>query len=105
VDYLPRPFTSFTEAHPEAAAAYEGLAAACHQGPLDDRTRELVKLGIAIGAQAEGAVKSHTRRSLALGVSSDEIEHAVLLATTTLGFPHMIGAREWVHQVLDAQDD
>src|SRR5918996_1108387 len=34
-------------------------------GPLDPRSARLVKLGVAIGAQAEGAVRSHARRALA----------------------------------------
>jgi 4-carboxymuconolactone decarboxylase len=102
--YLPRPFTRFRHAHPKAWNAYEDLAAACHDGPLGERERELVKLGVAIGAQAEGAVKSHVRRALDTGFSQDEIEHALVLALTTAGFPHMIAAREWAHEVFDSHD-
>jgi len=102
--YLPNPFKRFRNAHPDVWSAYEELAALCHRGPLDERTRELVKLGIAIGAQAEGAVKSHARRALDAGWSKDEIDHACVLALTTAGFPHMIGAREWVQEVFAAHD-
>lgn len=98
--YLPKPFTKFRDAHPEVWQAYEQLAETCHRGPLDERTRELVKLGIAIGAEAEGAVKSHARRALDLGLSADDLEHAVVLALTTAGFPAMIASREWIHEVL-----
>jgi alkylhydroperoxidase/carboxymuconolactone decarboxylase family protein YurZ len=97
--YLPRPFTRFREAHREVWDAYETLAERCHQGPLEERERELVKLGVAIGAQAEGAVKSHVRRALDCGYSQEQVEHAVVLALTTAGFPHMIAAREWAHEV------
>lgn len=101
--YLPKPFQSFRDEHQDVWAAYEDLAALCHQGPLDARTRELVKLGIAIGASAEGAVKSHARRALEQGAGPEEVEQAVVLALTTVGFPAMIAARGWVHEVLDAK--
>jgi hypothetical protein len=38
----------------------------------------------AIGAQAEGAVRSHARRALAVNMTSDEVRHVGLLALTTL---------------------
>jgi 4-carboxymuconolactone decarboxylase len=102
--YLPRPFTRFRHAHPDVWNAYEDLAARCHAGPLNERERELVKLGVAIGAQAEGAVKSHVRRALDLGYTADDLEHALVLALTTAGFPHMIAAREWAHEVISSHD-
>ena len=101
---LPRPFRSFRDQHTDIHAAYEDLASLCHQGPLDSRTRELVKLGIAVGASAEGAVKSHARRALEQGSTEEEVEHAVILALTTVGFPAMIAAREWVNEVFASRD-
>ena len=50
---------------PKLAAAYGSLGeAGCQKGPLDLKARELIKLGIAIGARQEGATRSHTRRAL-----------------------------------------
>jgi len=40
-------------------------------GPLDSKTRALVKLAIAVGALREGAVHSHTRRALEVGCTPD----------------------------------
>jgi hypothetical protein len=48
-------------------------------------------LGVAIGAQAEGAVRSHARRALAENMTPDEVRHVGLLALTTIGFPHTGG--------------
>jgi alkylhydroperoxidase/carboxymuconolactone decarboxylase family protein YurZ len=56
-------------------------------GPLDEPTHRLVKPGIAIGALAEGAVRSNTRKALDLGISEDQLRHVVVLAITTSGFP------------------
>jgi len=99
--YLPAPYREFVRKHPVLADAYEKLALACHEaGPLEEKTRRLVKLGIAVGHQSEGAVKSHARRALEAGASAEEVRHAVLLALTTVGFPAMIAAGEWVEEVL-----
>lgn len=85
-------------------AAYESLSAAtAGAGPLNAKSRALVKLALAIGAGREGAVHSHTRRALAAGCDSDEIRHVVLLGATTLGFPAMMAARTWVEDVLKSK--
>ena len=68
-------------------------------GPLDEKTQNLVKLGIAAGANSRGGVMSNTRKALSAGASTEEIEHAVLLAMTTTGFPNMIAALSWVQEV------
>jgi 4-carboxymuconolactone decarboxylase len=67
----------------------------------DKKTSELIKLGMAIGINSEGAIRSHTRRAMREGISTDEIRHVVLLAFTTCGFPHTIAAFKWVEEVLD----
>lgn len=81
---------------------FDGLAKKCHAaGPLNERTRRLIKLGIAIGSESEGAVKSHTRRALAIGISPKEIRHVILLGLTTIGFPKMIATLNWAHEVFE----
>jgi len=98
---IPTRFKKFGQQYPEIMQAYEALGSATQQaGPLDAKTRALVKLAIATGAWREGAVHSHTRRALAAGCTPDEIRHVVLLATTTLGFPSMMAVRTWVEDVL-----
>ncbi len=102
---LPKPFQSIRAEFPQVAAAYDALgAAASAAGPLDEKTRELVKLALSIGARLEGATHSHTRRALALGATPAEIKHTVLLAATTLGFPAVVSAYTWVNDVLEGKD-
>ncbi len=99
---LPRPFRRFLTRYPTVEKAHMELSLAVNrEGPLDERARRLVRLGIAIGQQSEGAVKSHTRRGLEEGLTADELRHAALLALPTLGFPPMIGAMEWIEAVLE----
>lgn len=101
-DAPPKRFRQFAARYPAIAQAYESLAEATQAaGPLDAKTRCLVKLAIAAGAWREGAVHSHARRALAAGCTADEIRHVVLLATTTLGFPSMMAVMTWVQDVLE----
>ena len=98
----PKRFREFAQRYPAIAEAYESLADATQTaGPLDTKTRCLVKLAIAAGAWREGAVHSHARRALAAGCTAEEIRHVVLLATTTLGFPSMMAVMTWVQDVLE----
>lgn len=102
---VPGFYREFLERYPEVGDAYQELSRACKQaGPLDGRTAELVKLGISIGAGMSGATRSHTRKALAAGASRDEIDHAVLMATTTVGFPNMMRGRAWVQQVFEEEE-
>ena len=98
----PRRFRTFIDNHPEISEAYEHLGLAVKEsGPLDGPTAQLVKLGIAVGMQHEGAVHAHTRKALDEGWTPDEIRHAAVLATTTLGFPSMMAALTWVEDELE----
>ncbi len=99
--YLPEIYEEFKKQFPELAKAYDALALSCHQwGPLDAKTRRLIKLGIAIGSSSDGGVRSHARQALAEGISPEELRHAVLMALTTTGFPTMIAAMKWVEEVI-----
>lgn len=98
---LPGRFVKFQKNHPTVYQAYEALGAAtAAAGPLDGKTRALVKLAIAVGGQMEGAVHSHTRRAVEAGCDAAEIRHLVLLATTTLGFPSMMKTLSWVEDII-----
>ena len=98
---LPRPYQTFKQSYPRIWQAYDRLGSLSHEaGPLDEKSRALVKLAMAIGAKLEGAVHSHTRRALDAGATPREIRHLVLLGLTTLGFPSTIAALTWVEDVL-----
>jgi len=96
-DELPATAGTFADSHPDVWDAYSDLGAACAAaGPLDDETRRLVKLALAIGAESEGAVHSHVRRGLDEGLTADELRHVAALAIPTLGFPQAMAARSWI---------
>lgn len=99
---LPKPFKEFTENYPDVAEAYEKLGTAVHAaGPIDEKTRALIKLAISVGARMEGAVHSHTRKALDAGCTKAEIKQAVLLALPTIGLPNMMASMTWVKDIIE----
>lgn len=98
---IPKRFQRFTKEYPHVADAYNMLGTAVHKaGPLDEKTRALVKLGISIGARLEGAVHSHVRKALDANVTPNEVRHAALLAMPTIGLPSTMAALSWIDDVV-----
>jgi alkylhydroperoxidase/carboxymuconolactone decarboxylase family protein YurZ len=103
MSYLPAVYRRFEDMFSDVHAAHEELARRCYEaGPLDERSRRLAKLGIAIGAQAEGAVRSHARRALAEQLTPEELRHVGVLALTTIGFPHTVAGLGWIEEVIES---
>ncbi len=103
-DYLPEVFQQFGRRYPRVKEAFDALGAAEHEaGPLGEKERRLVKLGIAVGAESEGAVRSHTRKLLGIDASEEEILHAIVLSLTTIGFPAANAALAWAEEVLSEE--
>ncbi|HZP42334.1 MAG TPA: carboxymuconolactone decarboxylase family protein [Candidatus Binatia bacterium] len=101
---FPSFYRRFATDQPRVAQAYEALSDAClGEGPLDRKTIELVKIGIALGARLEGGVHSHVRRAREAGATADEIRHAVRQGLTTVGFPTMMAALAWADDVLEPE--
>ena len=92
----PRAFDEFSETFPKLRKAWDMLGDAAKDGPLDDRTVRLVKLGVAIGAMREGAVHSSARKAIALGITSDELNQVVALASSIIGMPSSVAVWTWL---------
>jgi alkylhydroperoxidase/carboxymuconolactone decarboxylase family protein YurZ len=92
----------FRDRYPKLWEAFDRLGTECHQaGPLDEKTRRLVKLALAVAHRHEGAVHSAVRNALASGVSAAEMRHAALLAITTIGWPAAFAALRWIEEALE----
>jgi alkylhydroperoxidase/carboxymuconolactone decarboxylase family protein YurZ len=98
---MPKPSTSadsIRKSHPEVWQRFSELASACHKaGPLDEKSRRLIKLALAIAAGTEGGTHSAIRHAKEAGISLAEMEHVVMLSITTLGFPAAGRALAWIH--------
>jgi 4-carboxymuconolactone decarboxylase len=98
---IPKPYQQFRIEYPKVYALYEALgAAAAEAGPIDAKTRELIKLGMAAANKSESGVQSHTHRALEAGASEAEIQHALVLGINALGFTTMMAALTWVKAAL-----
>lgn len=98
---LPKHYLFEKKAHEAFIDAVETLGETLReQGPLDEKTANLVQLAAAIAIHSEGAVHSHVRRALESGATAEEIYHAVILLTSTLGFPTVMAALSWTEDIL-----
>ena len=94
---LPKPVQDFRKRYPEVWKAFNELGERCHDaGPLDEKSRRLVKIALSIGAGLEGATHSAVRNARKAGVTTEEINHVAVLAVSTLGLPTAIRAFTWV---------
>lgn len=93
-------YREFVDRYPRLAEAWAALRQGEEETPFDERTRRLIKLGVAIGALREGAVHSATRKGLAAGLTRGEIEEVVALAAGTVGLPSAVAAFTWIEDVV-----
>lgn len=96
----PKTHEDFNTTFPEVGKAWEIVGSAGRNGPLDEKTQRLVKLAVAMGAQQEGAVHASVRKALAMGITGEELEQMVALATGTLGFPQTVAVYTWIMDLL-----
>ena len=103
-EYLPEVYVEFSERYPEVARAQGELARVIREAsPWDERTNRLLKLAMAIGAEAQGAVRSNVRKALDHGATPEEVRRVALLAITTCGFPTCIAGLRWIEEVLEGE--
>ena len=69
--------------------------------PLDEKTGHLIQLGAAAAIHSIGSVRSHAARALAAGATLEEIRHAIIILTSTIGFPTVAAALSWVDDAIE----
>jgi AhpD family alkylhydroperoxidase len=98
---LPKHYVNVMSKHPKLDKALEALGKALREeGPLDEKTAQLIQLAGAAGIRSEGSVHSHAKRALAAGATPEEVRHALFLLVTTIGFPTVMAALSWVNDLL-----
>jgi len=99
---LPQQYTNIMTRYKGVMKALDTLGKATKSaGPLNKKTSELVQLAAAAAIRSEGSVHSHARRALAAGAKPEEIRHAIILLTSTIGFPTVSAALSWADDVLE----
>lgn len=99
---LPDQYVRIQRRFPQYFEALESFGRAARDaGPIDAKTAHLLQLAAAAAIWSEGAVHSHARRAMEEGASPDELRHAVLLLSSTVGFPNVSAALSWLDDVLE----
>jgi AhpD family alkylhydroperoxidase len=98
---LPQHFQKLVEQYPKVWEAHQKLAESCAEsGPLDRKTRELIKVAISGAANQETALERHAVMAVQAGAKAEEVYQAVLLLITTIGFPRASAALKWAQRAL-----
>jgi len=99
---LPKTFQSFVKKHPAIWEAHEQLSRACAEaGPLDRKTRELIKIGLSVGAGLETATKRHAVMAVENGATKAELYQTTLMAMTTCGHPSAMAGWHWINSAIE----
>jgi alkylhydroperoxidase/carboxymuconolactone decarboxylase family protein YurZ len=98
---LPKHFKRFVEKYPAIWEAHQKMTEACaNAGPLDRKTRELIKTAIAATANLETAAERHAIMAVQEGATEEEVHQSILQMTTIVGFPRASAALKWIERGL-----
>ncbi len=98
---LPKHYVTLKRRFGKFFASVESLGDTIRKtGPIDEKTSQLIQLAAATAIRSEGSVHSHARRALKAGAKPDEIYHAIILLTSTIGFPTVAAALSWADDVI-----
>ena len=84
----------FRQEFPELYVKHEALGAEIHEngGPLPEKVRRLIKIGISAATQHNSSLETHIIKAREAGAAEAEIKHALLLVIQTAGFPMFMEA-------------
>jgi alkylhydroperoxidase/carboxymuconolactone decarboxylase family protein YurZ len=101
---LPEQYKSIRKRFKGFHTALNNLGKAARKaGPISEKNGHLIQLAAAAAIKSEGSVHSHARRALEAGAKPAELYHALLIVTSTVGFPTVSAALSWVDDVLEAR--
>ena len=99
---LPKWYQTIKVKHGEYIDALDELGKVIkREGPLDEKSAHFIQLAAAAAIRSEGAVHSHARRAMEAGASPEEIYHAIILLTSTIGFPTVSAALNWINDIIE----
>lgn len=93
--WLLQKFNAVMEKHQDLGKAVR------EAGPIDEKNSQLIQLGAAAAIRSEGSVHSHVKRALKAGATPEEIYHAIILLTSTIGFPAVAAALSWAKDIVE----
>lgn len=105
LDVIEKNLEYLIDNHGEIYDAYENFGKLVHEkgGPLDEKTRWLIKVALSTDCQYEYALRTHILKALKSGCTKEEIEHAILLVSPTSGFPKTMKGLLILRHILEVQ--
>jgi 4-carboxymuconolactone decarboxylase len=105
LDVIEKNLKYLTEKHGEIYDSYEKFGKLVHEkgGPLDEKTRWLIKIALSTDCQYEYALRTHILKALKAGCTKEEIEHVILLVAPTCGFPKMMQGLLILRHILEQE--
>ena len=95
-------YLNLKERYAELIAAVEVMTKTARKsGPLDEKTVQLIQLGAAAAIGSKGSLRSHALRAIESGATPEEVRHAIIVLTSTIGFPTVAAALSRMDEVLD----
>ena len=94
MNLIQRNLKYFIEKHGDIYESYQEYGKKIDEqgGPLEEKTKRLVKVAISATIENQYSLKTHIKKALQSGCTIEEIEHAILLVAPTAGFPTMMKA-------------
>jgi alkylhydroperoxidase/carboxymuconolactone decarboxylase family protein YurZ len=103
---MPSHYQEEKQQHREFLTAVEDLGHTLKaQGPLDTKTAHLLQLAASVAIHSEGGVHSHVRQAQENGARPEEIRHAIILLTSTIGFPTVSAGLSWAEDIMGRADE
>lgn len=90
------------ETHSDIYESYKKYGNSIHTkgGPLDEKTRWLIKVAISTVCEYPYALTTHIKKAHDAGCSRKDIEHAILLVAPSAGFPKTMEGLLILRQIL-----
>ena len=87
-------FSEFKKDFPKINELHEQLGKEIHEnaGPLDEKSRWLIKISISAACDHKRALMTHLKKAKNSGLTDQEIKQALLLLIPTAGFPTFMKA-------------
>jgi AhpD family alkylhydroperoxidase len=80
---------------PDTLQGFSAMAqAACRDGALDKKTKELIALALGVAAHCEGCIGFHAEALVRLGANREEVEEALGMAVYMGGGPSLMYAAD-----------
>jgi AhpD family alkylhydroperoxidase len=85
----------FRQDQPNVMTGFQSLmTAASSKGSLDETTKELISLGIAVASRCDGCIAMHTQKLVKLGVTKEAYMETLSVAVYMGGGPSLMYAAE-----------